>query len=133
MVVAGNVMKALFCTLVGDVVHCLTGDGDDERLVEHVHTPFHRDNTDHSMMDMKTRPYLDEDRLMSVVLTQQMKHVVNWKMAIERRFENFEEFLVRLAEELADYYHLSRLVQQLYSDEVKSLLCDASPTADDCY
>lgn len=58
-VVAGNVMKALFCTLVGDVVHCLTGG--DERREELVHNPY-RDNTDRNMIDTKTWPCLGGDR-----------------------------------------------------------------------
>jgi hypothetical protein len=64
MVVAGNVMKALICTLVDDAVHYSTDDDDDGvRRADHVHNPF-RDNTDRNMTDTMT--CLGGDHLRSV-------------------------------------------------------------------
>jgi hypothetical protein len=114
--VAGNVMKALICTLVDDAVHCLT---DDDELEERVHIPF-RDNTDRNKMDMTCSCH-DEYRLTLALLEQTTVDFESLKRAIERRFDSSEVFPVHLAVVSADYYHSSQLELQLCSDVVRSL------------
>lgn len=79
MVVAGNVMKALFCTLVDDAVHCLAGDGDgDERLEERVHdSQFLHDNIDRNTKDT-TGLRRDGDHLLLAVLNRPMMYFESW-------------------------------------------------------
>lgn len=133
-VVVGNVMKALFCTLVGDADRYLVNGDDDEQLVEHVHIPFH-DNTDRNTRDMMTLSCLDGDHLPLVVLTRSMVvgSVSLRTVNVHRCCSGSFVFPSHLAVELVDCYHLNRLVQRLYSDEVTSLLCDALLMADDYY
>jgi hypothetical protein len=116
MVVAGNAMKALFCTRVDDADHYSTDDGGgDEQRVEHVRSRFRHDNTDRSKMDTMTRTYHDGDHL-SVVQSRLTVDSGSSRKAIVLRSGSSEACQDRSAAALADYYRWSQLALQLCSD-----------------
>lgn len=90
MAVAGNVMKALICTLVDDAVHYSTDDDGGARRADHVRNPC-RDNTDRNTTDMQT--CLGGDHLRSVVVLSLNSE--NCQMASLHHSGSFEAFQVR--------------------------------------
>lgn len=127
MAVAGNVMKALICTLVDDAVHYSTDDDDGVRRAEHVRNPS-RDNTDRSKTDTKT--CLGGDHLRSVV--GQNWSSVNCRTASGRRSGSFAAFQARSAAASVDCCRSSRRARRWCFEAAKSLLCDAFPAAGGC-